>query len=234
MTKPKIYPRKDWNAVPSRGGLYYPDPLSKSYYRGTLHHDASAAPRSFGEALAIVKSHQGQHMSGGWSDIGYHYLIAPGGQIIEGRPIEMQGAHTLNDAGGSENGGNVGICIMGQLHLHPTTVAQVESAKSLWAWVCKFLDLNPDRLKGHQDYMATQCPGSAYKEIPGIRSFAKAALAGTQPAPTPKPTLFVDGKKVGELLIVDGVSYAPIRDVGNALGLKVSWDDVKKQASLAK
>ena len=34
------------------------------------------------------------HLDRGWSDIGYHYLIYLDGTVHEGRPIEIQGAHT--------------------------------------------------------------------------------------------------------------------------------------------
>ena len=33
------------------------------------------------------------HTDKGWSDIGYHYLVARDGAIYEGRPVERMGAH---------------------------------------------------------------------------------------------------------------------------------------------
>lgn len=44
----------------------------------------------------------------GWSDIGYHYLIDRDGTVLEGRPIEIAGAHARG-----HNTGSVGISLWG-------------------------------------------------------------------------------------------------------------------------
>ena len=182
------------------------------------------------EARQVMRDHQALHMDSlGWSDIGYHFVIAPGGQIHEGRPLSIQGSHTYQ-----ENAGNVGLCLMGTLHLHEATEAQLKAVKGLWAWLCWDLDLDSNSLRGHMDYMPTQCPGSAQKRIPEIRAAAKAALVGEpvadeQPA---SPSLVANGRKLGEVLLVDGVSYAPIRVVAEAVGMSVGWDGKTKTVSL--
>lgn len=44
----------------------------------------------------------------GWSDIGYHFIIGRNGDVVEGRPIEKQGAHVANF-----NKSSVGIALVG-------------------------------------------------------------------------------------------------------------------------
>lgn len=235
-TKPKIYPRSSWHARPG-GGLVYPNPLSDTYYRVTCHHDADPAHpnMTLDEALTVVRRHQATHFGLGWSDIGYHYLIAPGGQIIEGRPLNTQGAHVAD-----ENYGNVGICVMGALHISPPTRRQLDSIKLLYAWLCWDLDLDSSCLRGHLDYLPTQCPGKLYGEIPEIRTYAKKALTGqVEPPPAepeqPKPpSLVLDGKYLGSVLIVDGESFAPVRVLADALNLKTGWDGASKTVSLTR
>ena len=48
------------------------------------------------------------HLDRGWSDIGYHYLIYLDGTVHEGRPIEIQGAHTKG-----QNKNSIGIAYVG-------------------------------------------------------------------------------------------------------------------------
>ena len=50
------------------------------------------------------------HKQQGWSDIGYHYVVYRNGDVVNGRDVDIQGAHC------ADNGGNVnsiGICYIG-------------------------------------------------------------------------------------------------------------------------
>lgn len=52
------------------------------------------------------------HLSRGWKNgIGYHYVIRRNGNIEQGRPLEMVGAHCLN-----HNKHSIGICYEGGLN----------------------------------------------------------------------------------------------------------------------
>lgn len=44
----------------------------------------------------------------GWSDIGYHMVIQPDGEVERGRGLNEKGAHVSG-----ENEGNIGICLVG-------------------------------------------------------------------------------------------------------------------------
>lgn len=48
------------------------------------------------------------HIKRGFSDIGYHIVIQPGGEVMRGRPIGVKGAHVEG-----ANTGNIGICLVG-------------------------------------------------------------------------------------------------------------------------
>jgi hypothetical protein len=49
------------------------------------------------------------HLARGFSDIGYHLVLNPSGQVETGRPLNVQGAH-VEEA----NSGNIGICLVGR------------------------------------------------------------------------------------------------------------------------
>lgn len=228
--KPQILPRSAWRARKG-GGTRYWRPLREEYNKGTLHHDAAriSPNATLEQALEVIRRHQDTHMIGrGYSDIGYHLFIVPSGEIVAGRPLDTIGAHV-----GGHNTGNLGICLLGALHLDKATKAQIESLKDLWAWLCWELDLDSNELYGHQDFLPTACPGSAYDRIPEVKAHAKACLKGEAVAPQPStPVLMVDGKRVGEVMLIDGQSFAPVRVVAEACGKKVGWDPTTKTVSI--
>lgn len=50
------------------------------------------------------------HMSKGWSDIGYHFVIRRSGLVEVGRPLSEEGAHVRGF-----NNRSVGVCLVGGL-----------------------------------------------------------------------------------------------------------------------
>jgi len=48
------------------------------------------------------------HLSRGWSDIGYHFIILRNGFLESGRPIVLAGAHAKG-----HNKTSIGICLVG-------------------------------------------------------------------------------------------------------------------------
>lgn len=66
----------------------------------------SATPE--GEDYTIEQIRQWHVEGNGWSDIGYHYVIDRYGNIHNGRPESVVGAHTTG-----QNATSIGICIIG-------------------------------------------------------------------------------------------------------------------------
>ena len=110
----------------------------------------------------------------GWSDIGYHYVIALDGLTEVGRPIERDGAHTKG-----ENKNSIGICYIGGV--------EAERSKN-GKWIAK--DTRTDKQKislfnlltslksiygndvtihGHREFAAKSCPCfDAFEEYKNI------------------------------------------------------------------
>jgi len=61
------------------------------------------------------------HLSLGWRDIGYHYVIERDGRIAAGRSLELGGAHCT--AGGMNRKG-IGVALLGNMENHPPLTAQ--------------------------------------------------------------------------------------------------------------
>ncbi len=93
--------RASWTSLGMRGNH---QPMARPF-RITVHHSAEPLHGTqMSDSLREVRHIQKAHREKGWAGIGYHFLVDRGGQVIEGRPLSIQGAN----AGDSEkNSGNI-------------------------------------------------------------------------------------------------------------------------------
>ncbi len=94
----------------------------------------------------------------GWSDIGYHYLVDRDGTVVEGRPLERNGAHVLG-----HNTGTIGIALFGGKggastdHFNDNfTQEQNAALRSLINTLKQRWGIT--KLSGHNEYAAKACP----------------------------------------------------------------------------
>ena len=130
------------------GWLEYPSPLADQLQSLVIHH----AALEFDHGPQAI---QRLHMLGrGFADVGYHYLIDGLGQLYEGRPIGVRGAHV-----GGHNTGAVGICLLGNFEEVDPLVAQINTTRLLAGYLRDSYRLT--HLAGHRDYQpdVTVCPG---------------------------------------------------------------------------
>src|SRR5208337_5521505 len=150
-----ITPRSGWSArearIPDK-----PDSYDWNYNTIVIHHSGRS-----GDTSPI--SVQSKHMTkNGWDDVGYHFMISPGGQVYEGRRLYYKGSHTEN-----ANTGKIGILIMGNFEREfagllggKRSAVQIARAKKL---VKSLRMLFPSLaiLGGHKDFkIKTECPGN--------------------------------------------------------------------------
>jgi hypothetical protein len=161
--------RSDWRAASMKSNW---DKMT-SPFRITVHHTAEPfLSLSKAAACAEVKNIQDQHMNerspSGWADIGYHFLIDRAGNVIAGRSLDAQGAH----ASGSNNIGNIGICLLGNFAAQPSrgndyAIAQAVGSGQLDA-LTELVDqlrqsyaIKSSNVYGHKELKNTECPGPA-------------------------------------------------------------------------
>lgn len=159
--------RAQWRAASMRGNH---EPMTKPW-RITVHHSAmplrgDALALTTGEVRTIQRLHQRDR---GWADVGYHFLIDRAGRVVEGRPLDVQGAH----AGNSDyNRGNIGICLLGNFVSQPemgsdyaraqaVSDAQWETLEQLVGDLRKDYGIPASELHTHKDFTGTECPGPA-------------------------------------------------------------------------
>ena len=172
IPKPNIISREEWGAENSKGAYSYHPYFDKL----TLHHAACCSAEDIEEGKNQVYWIQNFHQNGrGWNDIGYHFLIDRAGNIYQGRPETVLGAHV-----GGANTGNIGVCLLGCYHPPETSLACTQEIThesrqaivKLFSWVSDTYGQNPSLLLGHRDYFGTtSCPGNnVWIELPRFRA----------------------------------------------------------------
>ncbi|MFQ6613174.1 MAG: N-acetylmuramoyl-L-alanine amidase, partial [Fidelibacterota bacterium] len=172
VDKPVIITREEWGAHPPK----YEYRNQPYFDKLTLHHAAGWAARSLEEGKKQVLAIQEFHQEGrGWNDIGYHFIVDMAGNIYQGRPETVIGAHV-----GGANTGNTGVCILGCYHPPETNYSCNDQMTDetrkvlihLYAWISDTYGVNPKVLLGHRDYFGTtSCPGDNVEPlIPPMRA----------------------------------------------------------------
>ena len=171
LPKPVVITRSEWGARPPTHGY-----SSHPYYtKLTLHHAAGFSADNTDEGKEQLRAIQDLHQFvRGWSDIGYHFVVDKGGNIYQGRPETVIGAHVLNN-----NTGNIGVCVLGCFHPPELycgdwlTDATMNSLIALYAWISGEYSYDPNVLLGHRDYPYndTSCPGNnVYENLGWFRN----------------------------------------------------------------
>lgn len=126
------------------------------------------------------------HLSLGWRDIGYHYVIERDGKVVPGRSLDLPGAHCRD---GGMNTKGIGVALLGNLENHPPLPVQVTSLYALLVDLCRRFNIPPDHILGHREVKgaATDCPGRCL-DMDWVRRELAARLAPSgQDAPAPPP-----------------------------------------------
>lgn len=112
-----------------------------------LHHRAGD-----GDVESIHK----QHLTQGFSGIGYHFYVRKSGEVFKGRPIGTVGAHSKG-----VNQVSIGVCFEGNFETEKgMPKMQKKSGKELISYL---KNLYPDaEIKRHRDVQATACPGKNF------------------------------------------------------------------------
>jgi len=243
--QPSIIPRAQWagNQCNPKGSPQY-----GSVQMAFVHHTDGAndysAQDSAGIVLAICRFHRDDR---GWNDIGYNFLVDKYGQVFEGRAGGIDQPVVGAQAQGY-NAQSTGISSLGTFNTVGQTDAGLRALSQLIAWKLSLhgvpvtgqvtltsagggdnrypsgTPVNFQRISGHRDGDATDCPGDAlYGQLPDIRARAAGEAPNTPigtGAARPQLTLVpVAGRLAfpqpvqvsGKLTLPDGSPIAGVR-----------------------
>jgi hypothetical protein len=156
---------------------WLPSAPRNQWYWIVIHHSATPT----GGAAAFDKIHREK----GWDELGYHFVIGNGsdtrdGQIEVGPRWSKQkwGAHDKTPSN-QYNEHGIGICLVGNFDLSHPTPNQIKSLERLVAYLMKTYHVPADRVLGHGETKATECPGR-YMNVAMIRRACAQMVASSQ------------------------------------------------------
>lgn len=153
----EILNRETWDANPPR---YYKEHIPN---RITIHHEGTRFDKEK-NAAEHIKNVQvwGMGPDRSWTDIPYHFMIAPDGNIYEGRNVFTTGETATT----YDPEGHLLITCLGNFEEQEVTDEQLNSLINLIAHCCKKYQISPETIAAHKDYAETLCPGkNLYKYI---------------------------------------------------------------------
>ena len=181
-------------------GLAWAGTLSKLDRLDTIviHHSASDG--------STIQSIHKYHLSEGHKGCDYNYVIETDGTIHLGRGLLYEGGHVGNAKSNYLNAHSCGICLVGAIHKHEPTAAQVASAIKLITAILALngqtisgVAINVTTIYGHREvpyYVNGKLTGDAYPTVcPGANmpmAEFKALLSGDvveDPVPAPAAEL---------------------------------------------
>ncbi|WP_351229408.1 N-acetylmuramoyl-L-alanine amidase [Streptomyces sp. NPDC002133] len=200
---PAMTSRAGWGADESM--VIDPPKYNRTTKAVFVHHTAGTNDYTCDESARVVRGIFTYHVeSQGWNDIGYHFLVDKCGKIFEGRAggidRPVQGAHTYG-----LNTDTSSISVLGDYMTARTAPVVRQAIAAVAAWKLGIdghdpsgtVTLTPsvdngryeegesvtlDRISGHRDGSATDCPGdNLYDDLPDIRARAAAISAGVLP-----------------------------------------------------
>jgi len=147
---PKIISRAEWQALearPFRG---------QKPVRITIHHSAVHFTKER-DAATHIKNIQtwGMGEARNWTDIPYHFIIDPKGNIFEGRDMFTEGESNTS----YDTSGHLQINLLGNFNEQEPTEEQLQAAVALIAWASHKHGIPIETIKAHKDFASTQCPG---------------------------------------------------------------------------
>lgn len=143
--------RAGWGHYGLRGGYSI---AGNQVDKAVFHHTPGQDPHG-GYGAAIEELHQvlGGHLSNGWGDIGYSWLVS-GEYAFEGRGFWRSGAHAPG-----ANSTSVGIAFLLDGRNRQPTPTEWQAARDIMARaVHEGACQGAYGIYGHRDWVATECP----------------------------------------------------------------------------
>lgn len=125
-----------------------------------VHHSESPPPERHADCPGAVRGFQEFHMgpARNWSDIGYNRIVCPHGEVYEGRPLYVVGAHAPG-----HNISGIGYCIIDNGDGPSTFSARRALRDQLAADTAEVGGLSAG-VRCHRDVYETDCPGDGIAE----------------------------------------------------------------------
>lgn len=181
MSNPSIVRRAGWGAAAPSGGYSSWPTAEPTGHTG--HWEGSGGHVDHAFCAAEVRSIQRFHLSTGYIDIAYNWIVCIHGVIFEGRPISVRSAAQRDG-----NAHRVAICFMWGSSYH---LNDAPAARAAASWLIHTYDPPSTRHRciGHRDEpsCSTFCPGNEAEAWIKSGAYGPVGTPVPQPAPAPSP-----------------------------------------------
>jgi N-acetyl-anhydromuramyl-L-alanine amidase AmpD len=147
-----------------------------------LHHQGEIVASDVDVPAYLRRLQQWSRLTRRWTDIPYHYVIAPDGVVYSARPLAEPG-DTNTDY---QPIGHALVMVMGNFEVQQPRPAQLASTAELMAWIAQTQGLTAAEIATHKDFShQTVCPGKnldVYVRNGWLHQAVAARMAG-QPLP---------------------------------------------------
>lgn len=176
--QPPIVTRDQWGSKPQP----LADELRQTPRRLVIHHAGVVWKRGDDPRKKIVALQVWGQREKSWPDLPYHYLLAPSGEIFEGRDWHYRPESNTR----YELDGVINVQLWGDFEQQKVTPAQLQSLVDLLVWLCRQHGFGVDVLTSHRDQAPgqTTCPGrdlAWYMDRGWLRQWVAKGLAGGSP-----------------------------------------------------
>lgn len=148
-----VISRTQWGA---RAWAGTPAWVPLSQRRDFFVHWWGPVPPARDRGVALMRTVESVHMNGnGWMGVGYNFVVGQDGVVHEGRGWNLQGAHCTG-----HNRSGFGVLVAVGKGGPGASMAALRSVRWLYDEACRKTGRTLGK-KGHQDGVATECPGPA-------------------------------------------------------------------------
>lgn len=162
--------RTDWTKRVPKPLILKP---ADGFDRITVHHSGGSVNESAKDAdvIADIEGISAGHLTRGYGDIAYHFVIDRRGTIWEARSLAYEGAHVSG-----QNDKNIGIMLLGNYEEQTVSDKQKDALQGLLASLRKKFQIKQHRLFGHRDLGKSLCPGkNLYKYVVELKGAGEPA-----------------------------------------------------------
>jgi len=184
-----------------------------------LHHTWKPSAADY-RGISTVRGVRRYHTQvRGWSDNGYHVMIAPTGDIFLCRPLRRAGAHVRG-----RNAHSIGVSFIANFDEdEPSEYGGLATGYRVVAALLARFDLPLSAIRFHREFASKTCPGMKLylSEFRGKVAEAANQLDGDQ-AESLKVVLLPDNEIIEcSAWLEGGVTRADLRPLAEALGYEV-------------
>jgi len=200
----------------------------------TIHNTDNEA------AGATAEAHSRYLLNGsGGEKKSWHYTVDDN-DIFQHLRDNEQGWHA-GDGSGPGNALSIGI----EICMYAGMGEQEAWKNAAWliARLAKKYGIPLNKIVPHKHWTGKNCPSRILPQWTQFLNMIDRELVALdkpqQPAPKPEPvknsvTIEVDGRQVKDGILVNNITYAPVRSIAEACGLQVGWDQSAKKVTLTK